>query len=359
MFKFQYQIDKFDAPDSLYRKIAVAYLVGSDSLGNSLGLLPDTLANIQIFNSTIRGDVNHDGRVDILDLLKVVDHILLKKQLTADELSRADVAPWAGPDGKIDARDLAVIQNMILTGLDPNGVRLNKTVVVTPVAEGLMKTDAVNGYDAEVKFHVTPNGIAVRLSSTLRVKGMQFDVEGLSSVPANMQVQSVLAERAYDVNKERVRVLVYDNNGASLDAGQYIIANLPLSVKDLAAVKVSDIVLATDGNVGATNINVQITFDEAPELPVAYALKQNFPNPFNPTTDVQFSVPETGTVKIQVFNTLGQEVRTLFAGTVERGTHVVRFDGRNNDGNVLPSGMYLYRMTSGSFLQSMKMMLLK
>jgi hypothetical protein len=197
------------------------------------------------------------------------------------------------------------------------------------------------------------------MSSTLRVKGIQFDVEGLTSVPANMQVQSVLAERAYDVNTERVRVLVYDNNGASLDAGQYIIANLPLSVRELGAVKVGTIIVATEGNVGAKNINVQITFDEAPELPVDYSLKQNFPNPFNPTTDVQFSVPETGTVKIQIYNTLGQEVRTLFTGTMERGTRVVRFDGRDNNGSVLPTGTYIYRMSAGSFVESKKMMLLK
>jgi hypothetical protein len=362
MFKFQYQIDKFDAPDTLYRKLAVAYLIGSDSLGNNLGLLPDTLSNIQIVNSTVRGDVNNDGRVDILDLLKVVDHILLKKQLAADELARADVAPWNAPDGKVDARDLAVIQNMILTGLDLDGIRLNKVIEAPPVAavaEGLMKTGEVSAYDAEVKFHVTANGIAVRMSSTLRVKGIQFDVEGLTSVPANMQVQSVLAERAYDVNTERVRVLVYDNNGASLDAGQYIIANLPLSVRELGAVKVGTIIVATEGNVGAKNINVQITFDEAPELPVDYSLKQNFPNPFNPTTDVQFSVPETGTVKIQIYNTLGQEVRTLFTGTMERGTRVVRFDGRDNNGSVLPTGTYIYRMSAGSFVESKKMMLLK
>jgi hypothetical protein len=230
---------------------------------------------------------------------------------------------------------------------------------VAAVAEGLMKTGEVSAYDAEVKFHVTANGIAVRMSSTLRVKGIQFDVEGLTSVPANMQVQSVLAERAYDVNTERVRVLVYDNNGASLDAGQYIIANLPLSVRELGAVKVGTIIVATEGNVGAKNINVQITFDEAPELPVDYSLKQNFPNPFNPTTDVQFSVPETGTVKIQIYNTLGQEVRTLFTGTMERGTRVVRFDGRDNNGSVLPTGTYIYRMSAGSFVESKKMMLLK
>jgi hypothetical protein len=124
-------------------------------------------------------------------------------------------------------------------------------------------------------------------------------------------------------------------------------------------VKVTDLILADEVNAEIENVEVIISRDAAPELPVEYALKQNYPNPFNPTTDIQFSIPQAGNVNISVYNMLGQEVRTLFAGQAERGTKVVRWDGRDNSGVVMPTGTYIYRMTAGSFVDAKKMMLLK
>ena len=93
-----------------------------------------------------------------------------------------------------------------------------------------------------------------------------------------------------------------------------------------------------------------------PESPV---LEQNYPNPFNPTTEINFSIPEAGNVQLVVYNTLGQEVITLARGYYEKGTHNLVWDARDNFGNKVPSGVYIYRLTGKDFVQQHKMMLIK
>jgi hypothetical protein len=85
-----------------------------------------------------------------------------------------------------------------------------------------------------------------------------------------------------------------------------------------------------------------------------YTLSQNFPNPFNPTTDIRYSVGKNGHTTLKVYNMLGQEVATLVDGNVNVGTYTVNFDASN-----LPSGTYIYELVSGSRKISQKMTVLK
>lgn len=85
-----------------------------------------------------------------------------------------------------------------------------------------------------------------------------------------------------------------------------------------------------------------------------YNLEQNYPNPFNPNTTINFSIPEDAFVSLKVFNSLGQEVGTLINQQIPEGKHRVEFNALN-----LPSGMYLYTLSTGSFNETKKMILLK
>ncbi len=89
-------------------------------------------------------------------------------------------------------------------------------------------------------------------------------------------------------------------------------------------------------------------------LPKEFKLEQNYPNPFNPTTTIQFAVPSVSDVKLDVFNILGQKVSTLVNRRMEAGVHTVNFNAAN-----LSSGVYFYRLQSGNFVQTKKMMLVK
>jgi hypothetical protein len=94
--------------------------------------------------------------------------------------------------------------------------------------------------------------------------------------------------------------------------------------------------------------------DDPNQHPTQFYLAQNHPNPFNPSTVIQFGLPTSGRVTIKVSNLLGQEVRTLVDDYMAAGTHQVTFHAEG-----LPSGVYLYRMQSGSFVSTKKLVLVK
>ncbi|MGA9119234.1 MAG: T9SS type A sorting domain-containing protein, partial [Bacteroidota bacterium] len=86
---------------------------------------------------------------------------------------------------------------------------------------------------------------------------------------------------------------------------------------------------------------------------------QNYPNPFNPSTVIRFSLPKEGAVKLQVFDITGSLVKTLLDEGVRAGNKEVVWDGTNETGVKVASGMYLYRLESASFVATRKMLLLK
>ena|GEM_PF-894720 len=93
--------------------------------------------------------------------------------------------------------------------------------------------------------------------------------------------------------------------------------------------------------------------------PRSFALFQNQPNPFNPETNISFSLPERTHASLIVYNIEGKKVRTLLDHDLGVGTHTVRWDGRDENGNAVASGVYLYRLRTKEFAQTMKMVLMK
>ena len=89
-------------------------------------------------------------------------------------------------------------------------------------------------------------------------------------------------------------------------------------------------------------------------LPKAWSLSQNYPNPFNPSTTIRYGLPSRSHVTLTVFNTLGQQVATLVEGEQEAGFHEAVFNAKN-----LASGVYLYRLTAGSYVETRKLVLVR
>ncbi|HEY3296691.1 MAG TPA: C25 family cysteine peptidase [bacterium] len=98
-----------------------------------------------------------------------------------------------------------------------------------------------------------------------------------------------------------------------------------------------------------------VSADPSPEaLPARYALHQNYPNPFNPTTNIRYELKTDGLTRLSVFNVLGEKVADLVNAKQSAGFYDISFDA-----SALPSGVYFYRLTSGNFTQSAKMILMK
>lgn len=104
---------------------------------------------------------------------------------------------------------------------------------------------------------------------------------------------------------------------------------------------------------------VVIDVDDNPITVNSYQLYPNFPNPFNPTTAIKYDLKENTKVTLKIFNTLGQEVRTLVNTKQNAGTYTLNWDGKNDAGLQVSSGLYIYRIEAGNFVKSHKMMLLK
>jgi hypothetical protein len=95
------------------------------------------------------------------------------------------------------------------------------------------------------------------------------------------------------------------------------------------------------------------------EIPLQYALSQNYPNPFNPSTTINYDLAHSGDVRIVIYNMLGQKVIELVNQTQPAGRYTVRWEGRDDHGASVSSGVYFYQMRAGSFTKVNKMMLLK
>jgi hypothetical protein len=94
-------------------------------------------------------------------------------------------------------------------------------------------------------------------------------------------------------------------------------------------------------------------------LPTVIRLSQNYPNPFNPTTSFEFQVPSLEFTTLKIFDVLGKEVVTLVNEMRSEGVHTVRWEGKNNRGESVPSGVYSYQLKAGSSIVTKKMILLK
>jgi hypothetical protein len=106
-------------------------------------------------------------------------------------------------------------------------------------------------------------------------------------------------------------------------------------------------------------IDPSINVDHDGRSPRAFSLSQNYPNPFNPSTEISFSVSHDGPTSLVIFDLLGRQVRKLLDAPVKAGSYSLRWDGRNEAGADVPSGVYFYRLTSVNFTDTKRMILLR
>ncbi|MFT5144390.1 MAG: hypothetical protein ACI84D_003024, partial [Thalassolituus oleivorans] len=177
-----------------------------------------------------------------------------------------------------------------------------------------------------------------------------------------------------------IRVLAFDEDAADADDDLLVgswgfgafkhedpigMGGVAFSQMALRQGQVSMILIEPDGDVfvGSSEFGVQTLSPEASatdtepdaqtSVPEGYALSQNYPNPFNPVTTIGFELPATGHVRLAVYDVLGREMEVLASGTLEAGSHQVRFDAQ-----ALPSGTYIYRLYTdkGSFTRQLVLM---
>jgi len=111
--------------------------------------------------------------------------------------------------------------------------------------------------------------------------------------------------------------------------------------------------IVNDYEIDISKINI------ADELPSDFRLYQNYPNPFNPSTVIAFDLPEASNTVLEIYNLLGQKIRSLVSKDLSPGHHSFEWDGKNERGEAVTSGIYLYRLRADSFIKTEKMILLR
>ncbi len=105
--------------------------------------------------------------------------------------------------------------------------------------------------------------------------------------------------------------------------------------------------------------NIATGIQEGQSLPDKYNVSQNYPNPFNPVTIITYQIPKSGKVELFIYNITGQKIRTLVNSQIKEGKHNVKWDGKNDNGNQVTTGVYIYFFKAGNYQKTAKMIFVK
>tara|TARA_R100000388_G_C7245246_1_gene164738 strand:- start:7062 stop:9383 length:2322 start_codon:yes stop_codon:yes gene_type:complete len=172
---------------------------------------------------------------------------------------------------------------------------------------------------------------------------------GTYDLAISLQSTSAGMDIRYSLTSEDGYVFEYATVDADGSFESFEAINFAISNSTTTGMSIADLEISSGAAITVSNEVVDNS-----QLPKSFSLGQNYPNPFNPTTNINFDLPQAADVQLTVFNMLGQRVMTLVDNRMEAGAHKVTFDARN-----LASGMYMYRIEAGSFINTKKMMLIK
>jgi len=300
------------------------------------------------------GDINLHDSVNVQDAVIMVSYLLGQATLNQRQLDAADV----NRDASIDIGDLVGIINLIL-GRPINAPTYYVSGLATvELAYDQLQPGALQDIDLQADFQIPVAGVQVAIdydTGQLKIIGLEKTVR---TTQMTLQHREVLK-----TSVGRTTLLMYSPGGKSIQTGEGSILTLKAQVspnlkpEDKVFLKISKLVLADTGA-------VVIPTGGGPIVPTDFKLEQNFPNPFNAQTTIRFEVPFSqgnGAVRtvLKVYNILGRKVKTLVDEPRQPGRYQIIWDGRDDSGSKVSSGMYFYRLKVGSHSESKKMTLLK
>ena len=312
----------------------------------------------------IFGDPNNDIDVNVADITMLVDHIYSKNVFSLGDSIKSDL----NKDGKIDTSDVGVIRDNILSNpliftnmIEPLGT-LNKSGAQT---DGTPSNAEKYFSDASTQLEVTPQGLRLNLVNTVPVRGIELRLRTHDTTA--VEKINYLFSRAENMDvivrsfNNEITILVYSLLNSEIQPGEGTILRLP-KITSLAQIDTSQVVLALISNKAVKSL-VKIASAPPNSYPTTYRLEQNFPNPFNGSTIIRYDIPDVRATEtktaIQVFNILGQKVKTLINAPHDPGPHQVVWDGTNDNGERVATGVYFYRLITKNFLTTKKMIYVK
>jgi hypothetical protein len=196
------------------------------------------------------------------------------------------------------------------------------------------------------------NGITtISVNSPIELLALQLELKNPNEVtPLNLLGNRLDLVHGYKEGILKLGLLDLDGN-KTIPAGKHPLIQLEGKCELISA-------LVCDKSFTSWLASINNAIEET-NVPKEYALSQNYPNPFNSETAIEYSLAKEGKVKIDVYNILGQKVKTLVDEKQAAGHKRITWDGKNNMGQPVGSGMYFYRIEAEGFVQNKKMLLLK
>jgi len=309
----------------------------------------DTLsATAVLVVGKLKGDVNIDEKVNVQDAIRCLQIIVYNYTPSLYQLWAADFDSSCGWPDEGDA--LGILKES-LKGLLPK-VMVYKTSGPAIVSMGsfIYKADdiitvpiLIDGRD-----DIFASGFEIHYNSQVLMA-----LAAISSVPS-----SYLATNFNEPGTAKISLI--NTNGLVNSQGEIIKLKFRVNGKQDGnpELKIKEVRLF-DRKAQRIEVDVNLDQETITAVPKAYNLHQNYPNPFNPTTTIRYSLPEASEIKLIVYNMNGQEIKTLATGKVAAGSHSIVWDGRDNAGHAVPSGVYFYKLSVESQQwQSMKKMIL-
>ncbi len=306
------------------------------------------------------GDVNLDRIVNVADLVSAVGYIINNYTLTDRQFAAGDLVP----NDTVNVVDLVGIINAIF-GLpiqpNPSGPSPTSDFAYLKVMHD------------EIPYAGIQSEVSIEAETPTEIAGVELDIAYNPAMVEMLEPELTTASSEFKIYSSdngdgSMRVLIHSshpwNDDELISEGLADIIRLPfiskgaIAADDSIQVRVTRAVMTTGA---AKGVHVE-GINPDPILPDHFELYQNRPNPFNPSTEIDFYIDGSSGaehVKLEVFNILGQNVKTLIDMTLQPGPHTVTWDGTNEAGDKTASGVYLYRLKVGDADKTKKMVLLK
>ena len=273
--------------------------------------------------STAAGDVNEDETLNVQDLITMVNHILGSSPLADCALEAADM----NADGTINIQDLITLVNAIL---------------------GSARSKYLNGH-ADIEYITSGDDMIVQIKSDVDLVGLQLSLLNDSRVNIELKDNSHINQDSHFQNGI-TKYLAYSMFNQPFDS-----RTTEILIHSAGTLDMDDIrIIVADINGDAISVSHSQGNQNYQSGPHSFELSKLYPNPFNPSTEVSFSLPMDNHVRLAAYDVRGKEVDVIFEGAQSIGQHSYTWNASN-----LPSGVYYIRLQAGSMVTSQKALLIK
>ena len=283
-------------------------------------------------------DFNIDGRIDVKDFNTFTTG-WQGQDLTVELGPTTGVAPHLRPqlDGTLDLKDGMAFYYMWHWQQDQAGKMIAKQTAsqgraakLSHTSDRLTVTAPKNAHAAEIIINYPPSDIALTLPRMQSISGIGTRLAKVDTVSGKMVIHQILSDPEIHFD-----LTAFGRNESFIDLSYTFVS------KDNATI-----------GTGSRSYELK-------PIPAEFALKDNYPNPFNPRTTIQYDLPISGNVRVIIYNVAGQEVKRLVNSAQEAGYHSIVWNGTNLSGAKAAAGIYFYQIQAGEFVRTKKMLLLK